>query len=79
MLVLDKNKGLKLISLPLTLKKKKKRDFPGGLVAKNLSASAGDTDRFSLCSGKTPYAMGQLSLCICNYWARRLQLRKPKL
>ena len=62
MLVLDKNKGLKLISLPFTLKKKKKKGT--SLVAKNLPASAGDTDRFSPCSGKTPYAMGQQSLCI---------------
>ena len=36
--------------------------FPGGLVVKNLPASAGDTGSIPDL-GRTPHASGQLSLC----------------
>ena len=79
MLVLDESKGLKLISLPFTLKKRRGGDFPGGPVVKNLPASAGNIDRFSLCSGKNPHATGQLSLCIATTEPTGCQLTEPKL
>ena len=41
---------------------KKKRDFPGGPVSKNLPSNAGDTGLIPGQETKIPHAVGQLSL-----------------
>ena len=47
-------------------------DFPGGPVAKNPPATAGDVGSIPGRGSKTPHAAGQLSLCH-NYWAQVLE------